>query len=88
MFAEIIRGLRRIGPDRIESPVEVRSDLAPGEEPSSAWNRSSVGRELRFLASHTVHHYALIAALLRQRGVDPGESFGVAPATAAHWREQ
>jgi hypothetical protein len=34
-----------------------------------------------------VHHYALIAALLRQRGFEPGEEFGVAPATAAHWRD-
>ena len=84
----IIDGLASISGERIDAPLEVRSDLAPGEEPDSAWNASTVGRELRFLASHTVHHYALIALLLRQRGIEPGEGFGVAPATAAHWRDR
>ena len=83
----IIDGLSTIAGERIDSPLEVRSDLAPGEEPETAWSSSTVGRELRFLASHTVHHYALIALLLRQRGIEPGEGFGVAPATAAHWRD-
>lgn len=84
----IIDGLSGIAGSAIDSPLEVRSDLAPGEEPAAAWNSSTVGRELRFLASHTVHHYALIALLLRQRGFEPGESFGVAPATASHWRDR
>ena len=39
---------------------------------------SSVGRELMFLASHTTHHFALIAALLRVQGFEPGDDFGVA----------
>jgi uncharacterized damage-inducible protein DinB len=42
---------------------------------------SSVARELQFLVSHTVHHYAVIALLLRARGVEPGRDFGVAPST-------
>lgn len=85
---EIIDGLSRIAGEHIGSRLEVRCDLAPGEEPATAWSRSTLGRELRFLASHTVHHYALIALLLRQQGVEPGEGFGVAPATAAHWRDR
>ena len=84
----IIDGLATIGGERIDAPLEVRSDLAPGEKPATAWSTSTVGRELRFLASHTVHHYALIALLLRQQGIEPGEGFGVAPATAAHWRDR
>jgi uncharacterized damage-inducible protein DinB len=49
-----------------------------------AWSRSSIGRELRFLASHTLHHFALIAVLLRTLGhrIDP--EFGVAPSTLRH----
>ena len=46
--------------------------------------QSSVGRELQFLLSHTVHHYALIAAKARGAGLDPGRDFGVAPATLRH----
>ena len=85
---EIIEGLSGIAGEHVGSPLEVRSDLAPGEEPATAWSSSTLGRELRFLASHTVHHYALIALLLRQQGIEPGEGFGVAPATAAHWRDR
>lgn len=38
----------------------------------SSWSRSSVKRELQFLLSHTIHHYALIALALRLQGFDPG----------------
>ena len=55
---------------------------AVGED-SVIWSRSSVLRELQFALSHTVHHYALIACQLRERGTDPGADFGMAPATLA-----
>lgn len=42
---------------------------------------STLGRELMFLQSHTVHHLALIAVLARQRGMSVPTDFGVAPAT-------
>ncbi|MCC7013238.1 MAG: DinB family protein [Planctomycetes bacterium] len=50
----------------------------PGERFES---RSTLARELQFLVSHTVHHYAVIALILRARGVEPGAEFGVAPST-------
>lgn len=50
------------------------------------WAASSVARELQFLLSHTVHHFALIALLLRWQGFFPPEEFGVAPATLTHWQ--
>ncbi|MEP7343445.1 MAG: DinB family protein [Acidobacteriota bacterium] len=53
---------------------------------SSAWARSSVSRELQFLLSHTVHHYALIAMLLRWQGFEPALDFGVAPSTLKYWQ--
>lgn len=52
------------------------------------WQRSSLARELVVLLSHTVHHYALIAVLLRARGSTPPADFGVAPSTLAHWRRE
>lgn len=57
-------------------------DLAPGE----GFLDSTLARELRALASHTVHHYALIAVVLRVQGVDVPKTFGVAPSTLAHAR--
>lgn len=81
-----IRGrLGWIGPAQLEAELMVRTDVAPLERPEAAWSRSSVARELRFLASHTVHHFALIAPLLCRQGIEPGPEFGVAPSTLAEW---
>lgn len=44
-------------------------------------SQSTLGRELQFLASHTVHHYALIAIASRMQGIDPPDTFGIAPST-------
>lgn len=55
-------------------------------EKQSAWSRSSIRRELQFLLGHTVHHYALIAVLLRVNGFHPPADFGVAPSTLKYWQ--
>ena len=47
---------------------------------------SSIGRELAFVASHTVHHFALLAAHCQQHGIPTPADFGKAPATVAHER--
>jgi uncharacterized damage-inducible protein DinB len=49
-----------------------------------AFAASTPDRELQFLASHTVHHFALVALLLRLAGVSVPDGFGVATATARH----
>ncbi len=45
---------------------------------------SSPDRELAFLASHTVHHFALIAMIARLQGRSVPETFGIAPSTIRH----
>jgi hypothetical protein len=52
------------------------------------WCDSSMLRELEFLQSHTVHHYSLIATLLRLHGIEPDAEFGVAPSTLKYWKEE
>lgn len=42
---------------------------------------SSVERELLFLVSHTVHHFAIIGFLLKASGVPVPQNFGYSPAT-------
>jgi uncharacterized damage-inducible protein DinB len=49
---------------------------------------SSVLRELEFLLSHTIHHYALVAVMARLQGHEPPTDFGVAPSTLKHQRQQ
>lgn len=60
----------------------VHLDSGGGAAPD--WRASSLGRELQFLASHTVHHYALIALLLEGLGEPVPDDFGVAPSTLAY----
>jgi hypothetical protein len=43
--------------------------------------RSSIGREMQVLSSHTIHHFALIAVTLRFHGVEVDPNFGMSPST-------
>lgn len=49
---------------------------------------STLGRELAFLTSHTVHHMALLGLLAERLGVTLPETFGVHPSTLRHWAGQ
>jgi len=84
---ELIGGLTALAGADLETPAEVRLECGVGGE-SDQWSRSTLRRELHFLLSHTVHHYALIGLLLERHGHAPGPEFGVAPSTLAHWRRQ
>jgi len=84
---ELAGELRRLAGADLEAPAEVRLECGSGGEPAQ-WSRSTVGRELQFLLSHTVHHFALIGLLLAQRGIGTGADFGVAPSTLEHRRAQ
>ena len=44
---------------------------------------SSFGRELVFVASHAVHHFALLQPYCREYGIAVGADFGKAPSTVA-----
>ena len=65
--------------------VHMRGGLA-GEE--ALLGHSTVSRELMFLASHAVHHYALIRVHAMQQGIDLGADFGKAPSTLRHERQR
>jgi len=84
-IASVMAQLDTIADEHLTREIAVHHDAAPGEGPATAWHRSTVSRELRFLASHTVHHYALIAELARAHGIEPVAEFGVAPATLEYW---
>jgi hypothetical protein len=48
---------------------------------------SSIGRELVFVASHAIHHYALLKPHCIEHGIPIGPAFGRAPSTVAHEAE-
>lgn len=45
---------------------------------------SSTAREMQYLLSHTVHHFALIAVIAGLGGTSVPDDFGVAPSTLKH----
>ena len=65
--------------------TRLRSGLS-GEETFTV--ESSLARELLFVASHTVHHFALVGHYCKQAGVEVGSDFGKAPSTIAFERGQ
>ena len=70
-------------PGSLDRSLQVRSETPMPGVPE--WCGSTVYRELQFLVSHTIHHYAIIGTILRSRGFEPGMDFGVAPSTLRHW---
>jgi len=81
-FREVTDSLEAIyhDPELLDQRVEVRTNEGIGED-GSPLSSSSYRRELQFLISHTVHHYALIGLILKTLDYTPDPSFGVAPST-------
>jgi len=80
-LAARVRGLEGNG------SVRVRADVPEELGADAGWNDSTVDREVLFGLSHTIHHFALIAMILRFLGGEPPEGFGVAPSTLRYWKE-
>jgi len=83
-FERVLVGLRALSAEDADRSLQVALDRGEQSDGRHRWGISSVLRELQFLGSHTVHHYAVIAAMLRPQGVEPGIDFGVAPSTLEH----
>lgn len=64
-----------------EMPVRVRM------EDGDCFLVSSAARELQVLSSHTIHHFALIALVLRAMRIPIDRDFGMAPSTLRHLAE-
>lgn len=74
-----------LDPSMLTKAVRVRSMLVG--DGTSIETVSSLGRELAFVLSHTVHHNALVAAICKTLGIPMPERFGYAPSTIAHLDE-
>lgn len=78
---ELAKELGSITEADLDKPVTVIMDSGAAL-PVAA--KSTVRRELQFLLSHTVHHYALINVIRRIQGGATPKNFGVAPSTIKH----
>lgn len=85
-LVEIETGLQKLVTWTEDVGLDVWIDS--GEPTTRTRSRSTLERELQFVCSHTLHHYAVIALLLRERGHPVDADFGVAPSTRKHEAEQ
>jgi len=74
-----LEGLRDAALDR---RLEVRAMLAPDEAAHAM--PSTVGREVAFVLSHTIHHQAIMAITAAELGHAVPDGFGYAPSTTAY----
>ncbi len=92
-FEGVADALAALDPADVDRALRVRvehvEDGALAAEDDPGFCTSSVLRELQFLVSHTVHHYAIIKLHLQLSGMDVSEltDFGVAPSTRTYWRQ-
>ncbi|MBP9146029.1 MAG: DinB family protein [Thermoanaerobaculia bacterium] len=89
---EIVGELVLVDEDLMELPIQIRLEsggsTGPGGPDADHWSHSTVRRELQFLLSHTVHHFALISILLERFAIAVPEDFGIAPSTLKYWQAQ
>ncbi|HEX4823902.1 MAG TPA: hypothetical protein VFV19_06290 [Candidatus Polarisedimenticolaceae bacterium] len=82
-----IAALERLEDAAILPTLAVRAEECV-DDIEEDWTSSTAAREAQFLASHTTHHFAVVAILLRSAGIEPPADFGVAPSTLRHWRKE
>ncbi len=79
---KISSDLAQLEGQNLDASVLVKTDTGSHADGADAiWGSSSLRRELQFLISHTIHHYALIGVICRLRGFELPDDFGVAPST-------
>ncbi|MBE7437536.1 MAG: DinB family protein [Spirochaetales bacterium] len=81
---EILARLRELGQEDRE--IKIIQNVNPVEGLTPV--RSTISRELTFQISHTIHHYALIAVIMRLNGISTPRHFGFAPSTIYHHEGQ
>ena len=96
--SEAVATRPRVAIDETDTFIERLDGLAPGDvttpvtvvqahrvdETSRPEVTTSASREFAFLITHAVHHYAIIAIVARNFGVEPSEQFGMMPSTLRH----
>jgi uncharacterized damage-inducible protein DinB len=75
----LIRVVAGLDPSLLDREIDVEIQL--DRTGTIGRTRSSFGRELLYVMSHTIHHNALVALMLRGRGIPVDPHFGLAPST-------
>jgi hypothetical protein len=79
--AKVSSIIRRLEVEASSFPEDLELAVRMEDSQADIWLRSSIGRELQALSSHTIHHFALIAVTLRLHGIEVDPNFGMSPST-------
>ncbi|MGA2051836.1 MAG: DinB family protein [Opitutales bacterium] len=77
-LADAVHALTGLDGSALSRDLYVKMDSGSD---ARAWTCSTAARELQFLISHTIHHYAMIAVICHGLCVTLDPAFGVAPST-------
>ncbi|MFM1895592.1 MAG: hypothetical protein RLZZ385_666 [Pseudomonadota bacterium] len=78
-FADLESQLAGWQEGSLQRSVLVRESVHSSEAPALV--SSTLGRELMSLTSHTIHHLAIIAMVIKPLGIELDADFGKAPST-------
>jgi uncharacterized damage-inducible protein DinB len=73
--------------DESDKGLPVKNDESEQGANKDPFSLSTVERELQFLKFHAVHHFAIIAMILRVQGFEPPEDFGFAASTLQYLKQ-
>lgn len=81
VLLKLREGFEALAETDLDQPLRIRMDDGGGSD----WSATSLRRELQFLLSHTIHHYALMVSIAARQGMQSfPEGFGVAPSTLSY----
>jgi len=86
-FDEIETWMKSLSTDTLTQNISLSTEVSTRNKEVQIVE-TSVARELVFVGSHAVHHYAMIAQITFAQTTTANTSFGVAPATATFLREK
>jgi hypothetical protein len=80
----LVAHIKQLSEADLNRPLKIRMD----DGGDSTWSQTTVRRELQFLLSHSIHHYALVVSIATRYGFNEfPEGFGIAPSTI-HFQER
>ena len=79
LIDELTSALRLLPRSVLARPLRVSVSMSSDDEPVSVL--SSVGREMAYVLSHTIHHNAIVGAMVKTLGGAVPDRFGYAPST-------
>ncbi|KKN01689.1 hypothetical protein LCGC14_1125290 [marine sediment metagenome] len=86
-IAEIASWIEQLSSDDFNTPLLLSSEVSIKSKNVQTVT-TSLARELIFVGSHAVHHYAMISQITFAQKASFDQSFGLAPSTATFLREK